>query len=125
MVRGRVVIQDLFTIRLNSLYSGPPQALFPMGGGIRGAMGWPSHLMVPRACTLYSDGFLDSAGMLVTRTLVLCVLEVDYAKTLSLSEVKTRLPELVSGVQEREEEVVVTKSDHTAALSSTSMSVRA
>lgn len=31
------------------------------------------------------------------------------AKTLSLSEVKTRLPELIAGVQEREEEVVVTK----------------
>ncbi len=28
------------------------------------------------------------------------------AKTLSLSEVKTRLPELVAGVQEREEEVI-------------------
>lgn len=31
------------------------------------------------------------------------------AKTFPLSEVKTRLPELVAGVQEREEEVVVTK----------------
>jgi prevent-host-death family protein len=30
------------------------------------------------------------------------------AKTLSLSEVKTRLPELVAGVQEREEAVIVT-----------------
>lgn len=30
-------------------------------------------------------------------------------KTLTLSEVKTRVPELVAGVQEREEEVVVTK----------------
>lgn len=30
------------------------------------------------------------------------------AKTLSLSEVKTRLPALVAGVQEREEEVIVT-----------------
>ena len=37
------------------------------------------------------------------------------AKTLSLSEVKTRLPELVAGVQEREEEVVVTKNGRPAA----------
>lgn len=38
------------------------------------------------------------------------------AKTLSLSEVKTRLPELVAGVQEREEEVVVTKNGRPAAV---------
>jgi antitoxin YefM len=38
------------------------------------------------------------------------------AKTLSLSEVKTRLPELVTGVDEREEEVVVTKNGRPAAL---------
>jgi antitoxin YefM len=38
------------------------------------------------------------------------------AKTLSLSEVKTRLPELVTGVQEREEEVVVTKNGRPAAI---------
>jgi antitoxin YefM len=38
------------------------------------------------------------------------------AKTLSLSEVKTRLPELVTGVQEREEEVVVTKNGRPAAV---------
>jgi prevent-host-death family protein len=38
------------------------------------------------------------------------------AKTLSLSEVKTRLPELVAGVQEREEEVVVTKTGRPAAI---------
>ena len=31
------------------------------------------------------------------------------AKALSISEVKTRLPELVTGVEEREEEVVVTR----------------
>lgn len=37
------------------------------------------------------------------------------AKTLPLSEVKTRLPELVAGVQEREEEVVVTKNGRPAA----------
>ena len=36
------------------------------------------------------------------------------AKTLPLSEVKTRLPELVAGVQEREEEVVVTKNGRPA-----------
>ena len=38
------------------------------------------------------------------------------AKTLSLSEVKTRLPELVTGVDEREEEVVVTKHGRPAAI---------
>lgn len=38
------------------------------------------------------------------------------AKTLSLSEVKTRLPELVTGVEEREEEVVVTKNGRPAAM---------
>lgn len=37
-------------------------------------------------------------------------------KTLPLSEVKTRLPELVAGVQEREEEVVVTKNGRPAAV---------
>lgn len=37
-------------------------------------------------------------------------------KTLPLSEVKTRLPELVTGVQEREEEVVVTKNGRPAAV---------
>jgi len=31
------------------------------------------------------------------------------AKTLPISEVKTRLPELVTGVEEREEEIVVTR----------------
>lgn len=38
------------------------------------------------------------------------------AKTLPLSEVKTRLPELVAAVQEREEEVVVTKHGRPAAI---------
>lgn len=38
------------------------------------------------------------------------------AKTLPLSEVNTRLPELVAGVQEREEEVVVTKNGRPAAI---------
>lgn len=38
------------------------------------------------------------------------------AKTLSLSEVKTRLPELVAGVQEREEEVLITKNGRPAAI---------
>jgi len=38
------------------------------------------------------------------------------AKTLPLSEVKTRLPELVAGVEEREEEVVVTKNGRPAAI---------
>lgn len=38
------------------------------------------------------------------------------AKTLPLSEVKTRLPELITGVEEREEEVVVTKNGRPAAV---------
>ncbi|MEQ1681445.1 MAG: type II toxin-antitoxin system Phd/YefM family antitoxin [Nitrospira sp.] len=38
------------------------------------------------------------------------------AKTLSLSEVKTRLPELVAGVQEREEEIIITKNGRPAAI---------
>ncbi len=38
------------------------------------------------------------------------------ARTLSLSEVKTRLPELVVGIQEREEEVIVTKNGRPAAI---------
>lgn len=38
------------------------------------------------------------------------------AKTLSLSEVKTRFPELVAEVQEREEEVIVTKNGRPAAI---------
>ncbi len=38
------------------------------------------------------------------------------AKTLPLSEVKARLPELVAGVEEREEEVVVTKNGRPAAI---------
>ncbi len=37
-------------------------------------------------------------------------------KTLSLSEVKMRLPELIAGVQDREEEVVVTKNGRPAAV---------
>jgi antitoxin YefM len=38
------------------------------------------------------------------------------AKTLPISEVKARLPELVRGVQEREEEVVVTRNGRAAAV---------
>ena len=38
------------------------------------------------------------------------------SKIFSLSEVKARLPELVTGVQEREEEVVVTKNGRPAAV---------
>ena len=38
------------------------------------------------------------------------------AKTLPLSEVKTRLPELVAGVDEREDEIVVTKNGRPAAI---------
>jgi antitoxin YefM len=37
-------------------------------------------------------------------------------KVLPLTEVKTRLPELVTGVDEREEEVVVTKNGRPAAI---------
>jgi antitoxin YefM len=37
-------------------------------------------------------------------------------KTLPLSEVKTRLPELVAGVDEREKEIVVTKNGRPAAV---------
>jgi len=38
------------------------------------------------------------------------------AKTMPISEVKTRLPELVSGVAEREEEIVVTRNGKPAAV---------
>ncbi len=38
------------------------------------------------------------------------------SKTMPISEVKTRLPELVSGVAEREEEVVVTRNGKPAAV---------
>ena len=38
------------------------------------------------------------------------------AKTLPLSEVKTHLPELIAGVEEREEEIVVTKNGRPAAI---------
>ena len=38
------------------------------------------------------------------------------AKTLPISEVKARLPELVTGVQEREEEIIVTRKGKPAAV---------
>jgi prevent-host-death family protein len=38
------------------------------------------------------------------------------SKTIPISEVKTRLPELVSGVAEREEEIVVTRNGKPAAV---------
>jgi antitoxin YefM len=38
------------------------------------------------------------------------------ARTLPISEVKARLPELVAGVQEREEEIVVTRNGRPAAV---------
>jgi prevent-host-death family protein len=38
------------------------------------------------------------------------------SKTLPISEVKTRLPELVAGVAERDEEIVVTKNGRPAAM---------
>jgi prevent-host-death family protein len=37
-------------------------------------------------------------------------------KTMPISEIKTRLPELVSGVAEREEEIVVTRNGKPAAV---------
>jgi len=37
-------------------------------------------------------------------------------KTMPISEVKTRLPELVSGVEEREDEIVVTRNGKPAAV---------
>jgi antitoxin YefM len=51
-------------------------------------------------------------------TIILVTLDWEHAmaKTLPLSEVKTRLPELVAGVDEREEEVVVTKNGRPAAV---------
>ena len=38
------------------------------------------------------------------------------SKTLPISEVKTRLPELVTGVEEREDEIVVTRNGKPAAV---------
>jgi prevent-host-death family protein len=38
------------------------------------------------------------------------------AKVLPISEVKARLPELVAGVQEREEEIIVTRNGQAAAV---------
>ena len=38
------------------------------------------------------------------------------AKTLPISEVKARLPELVTGVEERDEEIVVTRNGRPAAV---------
>lgn len=38
------------------------------------------------------------------------------AKTLPISDVKTHLPELVTGVQEREEEILVTRNGRPAAV---------
>jgi prevent-host-death family protein len=38
------------------------------------------------------------------------------AKTLPISEVKTRLPELVTGVEDREEEIIVTRKGKPAAV---------
>lgn len=52
----------------------------------------------------------------MTRIVVMIDGEVCHGKILSLSEVKTRLPELVAGVQEREEEVIVTKNGRPAAI---------
>ena len=42
--------------------------------------------------------------------------DVDLPRTLPISEVKARLPELVTGVQEREEEIVVTRQGKPAAV---------
>ena len=40
----------------------------------------------------------------------------EMAKTLPISEVKARLPELVTGVEQREEEIVVTRNGRPAAV---------
>lgn len=47
---------------------------------------------------------------------VISDLEKAMGKILPLSEVKTRLPELVTGVEEREDEVVVTQNGRPAAV---------
>ncbi len=47
------------------------------------------------------------------------------AKTLPISEVKARLPELVAGVMEREEEIVVTRNGRPAAGAGECRGVRA
>jgi prevent-host-death family protein len=53
----------------------------------------------------------------IRRTRILVNLEkCGVAKTLPISEVKARLPELVTGVQDREEEVVVTRNGKPAAV---------
>jgi antitoxin YefM len=52
----------------------------------------------------------------MTRIVVVQERSIYMAKTLPLSEVKTRLPELVAAVEEREEEVVVTKNGRPAAI---------
>lgn len=59
---------------------------------------YPDHLTTHYRSFYYND---QNSGLRNKRSTM--------AKTLSLSEVKTRLPELVAGVQEREEEVIVTK----------------
>ena len=46
------------------------------------------------------------------------------SKTMPISGVKTRLPELVSGVAEREEEIVVTRKGKPAAVWSITTSTR-
>jgi len=43
-------------------------------------------------------------------------LKIGMTRTLSISEVKARLPELVAGVEEREEEVLITKNGRPAAI---------
>jgi prevent-host-death family protein len=58
---------------------------------------------------------LDVAVILLTRILVL-FRRSQLAKILPLSEVKTHLPELIAGVEEREEEIVVTKNGRPAAI---------
>lgn len=50
-------------------------------------------------------------------TIILVISRIaPMAKTLPISEVKARLPELVTGVAEREEEIVVTKNGRPAAM---------
>ena len=52
----------------------------------------------------------------LVQTRILVEQGIDMAKTMPISEVKTRLPELVSGVEEREDEIIVTRNGRPAAV---------
>jgi prevent-host-death family protein len=59
---------------------------------------------------------IDAPPAGIILTIILLRRGVAMPKTLPISEVKARLPELVAGVQEREEEVVVTRNGRPAAV---------